>query len=231
MKRQLELFEEGVISEQEYENQEIQFAKAQLSYKNYESSLSQLSETMSNARKALRGTEINRINEEAALLKSVLQSFNQLKKSVKDWERRYVLKSEIEGNVSFLNIWNVNQSVRQGDLVFTIIPTEYSAYIAKLKTPTINSGKIQPGQRVNIKMDNYSEVEFGVLRGTVAHISSIPDVDGYYYVDVTLPEKLITTYNTEVEFKQEMRGNAEIITEDLRLIERTLFRVISVFKQ
>ena len=230
LNRQMELLDQGVISTQDYENQQLQYAQAELSFKNYEASVSQLNETLSNARKALRGTEINRINEEAALLKNVLQSFSQLKRSIKDWERQYVLKSNIDGNVSFLNFWNINQTVQQGDLVFSIIPADYRVYLGKLKTPARNSGKIEIGQRVNVMLDNYSEVEFGVLQGRVEHVSALPDKEGFYVVDVSLPDRLITTYETEIAFKQEMRGTAEIITEDLRLIERTLFYVMNIFK-
>lgn len=224
------LFKEGITAAQQYENQQLQFAQAEFAYKNFETSISQLHEALSNARKTLRSTEINRINEEAVLIKNVLQSFNQLKKSIKDWERMFVLKSDIVGNVSFLNYWNINQTVNQGDLVFTIIPTQYSAYVAKLKTPARNSGKIELGQRVNIKLENYSEIEFGVLSGRVNHISLIPGKDGFYLVDALLPNKLTTSYNMEVDFRPEMRGTAEIITEDLRLIERSLFHVMDIFK-
>ena len=230
LSRQKELFRAGATSAQEYEDQQGQFAQAELSYKTFETNLSQLKETLANARRTLRGTEINRINEEAVLFRSVLQSFNQLKKSIKDWERMYVLKSDIAGRVSYLNFWSVNQTVAQGDLVFTIIPTENSSYIAKLKMPARNSGKIELGQKVNIKLESYSELEFGVLSGQVDHISLIPDKEGFYLVDVGLPETLTTSYNLEVDFRQEMKGTAEIITEDLRLIERTLFHVMNIFK-
>ncbi|MGB5553402.1 MAG: HlyD family secretion protein, partial [Flavobacteriaceae bacterium] len=93
--------------------------------------------------------------------------------------------------------------------------------------PLQNSGKIQPGQRVNIKLQNYPETEFGMLNGKVKSISQTPDSDGFYLVDVSLPKTLITSYNKEIEFKQEMRGTAEIITEDLRLLERFFYQ----FKQ
>ena len=55
-------------------------------------------------------------------------------------------------------------------------------------------------------------------------VSEISNKEGLYIVDVTLPEKLITSYNKEIIFKQEMRGTAEIITEDLRLIERFFYQ-------
>ncbi|GFZ79614.1 hemolysin [Aquaticitalea lipolytica] len=231
LNRQQILFDKGVISAQDYENKQLEFAQAERNYKNFEASISQIREGISNAHKTSKGTEINRVKEEMTLLKSVIQSFNQLKKAIKDWEDIYVLKSNIEGKVSFLNYWNANQTVNQGDLVFTIIPSKNSSYIAKLKTPAQNSGKIKIGQSVNIKLDNYLDAEFGILEGNVKSVSVIPNQDGLYLIDVSLPEKLITSYNKEIDFKQEMTGSAEIITEDLRLIERFFYQLRDVFQR
>ncbi len=231
LNRQKILFEKGVISAQDYENKQLQYAQAERNYKNFEASISQIREAISTARMTSKGTEINRVKEEMTLLKGVIQSFNQIKKAIKDWERLYVLKSNINGNVSFLNYWNVNQTVNQGDLVFTIIPSENSSFVAKLKTPAQNSGKIKIGQIVNINLENYPDTEFGVLNGTVKNISLIPNAEGLYYIDVELPKKLITSYNKEIDFKQEMRGTAEIITEDLRLIERFFYQLRNIFKR
>jgi len=231
LNRQKILFEKGVISAQDYENKQLQYAQAERNYKNFEASISQIREAISTARMTSKGTEINRVKEEMTLLKGVIQSFNQLKKAIKDWERLYVLKSNINGKVSFLNYWNTNQTVNQGDLVFTIIPKDNSSFIAKLKTPAQNSGKIKVGQKVNIKLENYPDTEFGILNGTVKNISLIPNAEGIYFVDVELPKKLITSYNKEIDFKQEMRGSAEIITEDLRLIERFFYQLKDLFKR
>lgn len=231
LQRNKSLYEKGVISAQDYENKQIEFAQVERNYKNFEASISQIREGISNARKTSKSTEINRVKENVVLLKNVIQSFNQLKKAIKDWEFQYVLQSNIDGNVTFLSYWNVNQTVNQGDLVFTIIPSENSSFIAKLKTPAQNSGKIKQGQKVHIKLENFPDTEFGVLRGTVKKISLIPNQDGLYLIDVTLPEKLITTYKKEIDFKQEMTGVAEIITEDLRLIERFFYQFKEVLKR
>ncbi len=231
LKRNKSLFNKGVISAQDYENKQLEYAQAERNYKNFEASISQIREAISNAHKTSKGTEINRVKEEMTLLKNVIQSFNQLKKGIKDWEYKYVLKSNINGKVAFLNYWNINQTVNQGDLVFTIIPSENTSFIAKLKTPVQNSGKIKIGQYVNVKLENYPDTEFGVLNGIVKTISLIPNKDGLYLIDVDLPEKLITSYNKEIEFKQEMTGSAEIITEDLRLIERFFYQFKEVFRR
>ncbi|WP_074409306.1 MULTISPECIES: HlyD family secretion protein [Aquimarina] len=224
LQRQKNLFEKGVISAQEYESKELDYLRTKRNYENNDVQLSQINESISNATKTSKGTEINKRKEEINLFKKVLQSFGQLKKSIKDWELQYVLKSDIEGRVSFLNFWTENQTVALGDLVFIIVPSEYSSYLAKIKAPSQNSGKIKVGQTANIRLENFPDNEFGTLKGKVKHISLLPDKDGLYLIDVELPEKLITTYDKEIPFKQEMRGVVEIVTEDLRLIERFFYQ-------
>ncbi|WP_024770426.1 HlyD family secretion protein [Aquimarina macrocephali] len=224
LQRQKNLFEKGVISAQEFESKELDYLRTKRNYENNDVQLSQINESISNATKTSKGTEINKRKEEINLFKKVLQSFGQLKKSIKDWELQYVLKSDIEGRVSFLNFWTENQTVALGDLVFIIVPSEYSSYLAKIKAPSQNSGKIKVGQTANIRLENFPDDEFGTLKGKVKHISLLPDKDGLYLIDVELPEKLITTYDKEIPFKQEMRGVVEIVTEDLRLIERFFYQ-------
>lgn len=231
LQRSKSLFEKGVISEKDYEIQQLNYLQAQRNYKNSTASISQLREAISTNNKTSKGTEISRIREEMTLLKNVIQSFHQLKKAIKDWELQYVFTSRIDGNVSFLNVWSENQTVNQGDLVFTIIPNKNSDFIAKLKSPAQNIGKVKPHQTVNIKLQNYPDYEFGVLKGTVKTISEISDKEGFYTIDVSLPKQLITSYNKEITFKQEMRANAEIITEDLRLIERFFYQFNKVLKR
>jgi multidrug resistance efflux pump len=225
LERSKSLFEKGVISEKKYELKQLDYLQSERSYKNMNSSISQLRESISNNKRTSKGTELSKIREDMTLLRNVIQSFNQLKKSIKDWEMKYLLVSEIEGKVSFLNYWSKNQTVSQGDLVFTIIPTQNSAFVAKLKTPAQNLGKVKIGQKVNIKLDNYPNYEFGVIKGVIKTISETSNNEGFYNIDVSLPEKLITSYNKNITFKQEMRGSADIITEDLRLIERFFYQL------
>ncbi len=223
------LFEKGVISAQDHELKQLEFLQAKRNFLNLSSLISQLKESISNAQYNSKGTKVSRVKEEMILLKNVIQALNQLKKSIMDWELRYVLKSDINGKVLFLNNWNENQTVNQGDLVFTIIPSNNSSFIGRLRVPPQNSGKIKVGQKVHIKLENYPEQEFGFLNGTVKSISLIQNKDGFYLVDVSLPKELITSYNKKILFKQEMIGVAEIITEDLRLIERFFYQLITIF--
>ena len=224
LKRQKDLYEKGVISQQTYENKELDYLRAKRDYENNDVQISQITENISNATKNSRGTEINKQKEEINLFKKVLQSFDQLKTSIRDWELQYVLKSDMDGRVSFLNYRNPNQTVTAGDVVFVVVPIEESSYLARIKAPSQNSGKIKIGQTANIRLENFPDDEFGTLKGEVSYISLLPDKDGLYLIDVALPDKLITTYGKEIPFRQEMRGVVEIVTEDLRLIERFFYQ-------
>ena len=128
----------------------------------------------------------------------------------------------------YLTFWNKNQVVNTGDLIFTIIPTNNESFIGKIIAPAANSGKIKKGQKVQIQLANYPSDEYGELNGNVKIISLVPNQEGFYLIDVALPKKLITTYTKEIDFRQEMKGTANIITEDLRLIERFFYQLKNI---
>ena len=174
---------------------------------------------------------INENKENVNLQRNVFQAFYQLKKALKDWELNYVLRASIGGKVSFLQLWAENQFVNAGENVFAVIPNNESGYIGKVKAQSLNSGKIKLGQNVNIRLANFPDREFGMLLGKIKNISLTPDKDGNLLIDVSLPHGLATTYKKQITFQQEMSGSAEIITEDLRLIERILYQFRAVFKR
>ncbi len=224
------LYDKGVVSKQDLELKELSYLQAKRNFASIDASISQARETISNINSTSKSTILNKTREDISLLKTVIQSFNQLKRAIKDWELRYVLQSNINGTVSFLNTWTINQTVSQGDLLFTIIPKENSDYIAQLKTPAQNSGKLKIGQRVNIKLENYPDTEFGILQANIESIALFPDKEALYLINASLPKTLVTSYKKEIPFKHEMLGVAEIITDDLRLIDRFFSQLKHVFK-
>lgn len=230
LKRFETLLSKGVISEQDFEHKKLAFLQAQKSYKTLLSSISQLQSSLIDNNRNSESTRISGMKEEVNLERNLIQSFYQLKKVIKDWELNYVLKSSIEGKVSFLQIWTANQTITSGDNVFSIIPTTEKGYIGKLKAPAQNSGKIKIGQQVNIRLANFPDREFGMLKGKVKNISLVPDKEGNLLIDVALPQDLKTNYKKCIPFQQEMTGSAEIVTEDLRLLERVLYQFRSILK-
>ncbi len=106
--------------------------------------------------------------------------------------------------------------------------------IGRVEIPSVGVGKVKIGQNVNIKLDNFPYMEFGLLRGKVKSISLIPFITDnglMYSAEIEIPETLITNYGTELQFSQNMSGLSEIITDDVRLLERLLSPLRSIWKK
>jgi len=124
--------------------------------------------------------------------------------------------------------------VTAGSVVFTIIPNGKIPIIGKALLPVARSGKVKQGQKVNIRLQNFPENEYGILRGTVQHISLVPVQNGeaaYYSVEITLSNGLITTYKKELPYLSDMQGQADIITEDLSLLQRLVLPIKKILKE
>ena len=219
------LFDQGVVSKMELENEKIKYLQAEQNLKSINISLSQSEESINNLNKTKSGTTINSEKDKINYSSTTVQSFEQLRKSLKQWELAYLITSSTNGKVSFQQFWGENQFLKAGDVILSILPNEKSATVGRMFVPTANSGKIISGQKVLIKLDNYKYQEFGIVEGKVQNISLTPDKDGNYYVDVILPKGLKTSYNKTLPFDKELKGNAEIITQDLRLIERFFYQI------
>jgi multidrug resistance efflux pump len=231
VERYEKLFKKGVISAQEIEKQRLVFLQAEKNYKSLLSSISQLKSSINELNRNSKTTVINESTTSINLERSVMQSFYQLKKAIKDWELNYVFRSSVKGTVSFLQIWSENQTINAGENMFAIIPSTEKGYIGKVKALAQNSGKLQIGQKVNIRLANYPDREFGVIEGKLKTISLTPDKEGNLLLDIELTNGLQTSYKKKINFQQEMTGTADIITEDLRLLERLLYQFRDVFRR
>lgn len=225
------LFKKGIIASQELEKHQLSYLQVDRSYKILLSTISQLKSSLNELNRNSKTTQINESKDNVNLERNVIQSFYQLKKVIRDWELNYVLRSSIIGKVTFLQIWTENQTVNAGDNVFTIIPKNENGYIGKVKAPVLNSGKIKIGQDVNIRLANFPDREFGMLKGKIKNISLTPDKEGNLLIDVSLVNGLETSYKKQITFQQEMSGTADIVTQDLRLIERLLYQFRDIFRR
>ena len=225
------LYKKGIIAAQELEKHKLNYLQVDRNYKSLLSTISQLKSSLNELNKNSKTTQINENKENINLERNVIQAFYGLKKAIKDWELNYVLRSSVDGKVSFLQLWSANQNVEAGATIFVVIPSKENGYIGKVKAPAQNSGKIQIGQNVNIRLANYPDSEFGIIKGVIKAISLTPDKDGNLLINVSLPKGLETSYKKQIVFQQEMCGTADIVTEDLRLIERILYQFRAIFSR
>ena len=138
---------------------------------------------------------------------------------------------------TFVKYWNKNQYINVGAKVASIIPTNDARIIGRIQIPSVGFGKVQVGQNVNIKLNGFPYMEFGVLKGKINSLSAVPEqiqtTNGnsiVYMAEVSFEEGLKTSYNKDLPMIQQMDGTAEVITEDMRLISRFINPIISLFK-
>ncbi|MCX6256495.1 MAG: HlyD family efflux transporter periplasmic adaptor subunit [Bacteroidia bacterium] len=162
---------------------------------------------------------LKRMEKKNEVVRNLNDSFENLSNQLISWEYKYLLKSPVSGKVSFNKFWSPNQNVNTGDKVMTIVPDKPCRIIGKAELPIRGAGKVKIGQSVNIKLDNYPYNEFGMIKATVSSISLTPE-DSSYSVELALPDGLKTNYNKILPFSQKLQGTAEIITENVSLLER-----------
>lgn len=231
--RNKQLYQKNVISKSEYEEAQRVFLTDRSRYENLKSAISNTmiaiaEHSNSLIRTNIEGEEVTNYNRQ-----SLEQAYQILYNEILNWEKSYILKSPMDGKVTIFDVWNKNQNINAGEILFTIVPDDYAKIIGKLSVPVQNSGKVDLGQRVIIKLDNYPNLEWGNLNGKIINISDVPKRGGEQalytiYVDI---DSLVTSYNKEIEFKQEMQGTAEIVLEELTVLERIFYQIRNVFAQ
>lgn len=223
--RSQDLFKKGVIAAVDLEMENINYLQAQQNLENITISLSQSEESIYNLKKTKSGLAINSEKDRINYFTQTLQLFEQLRKSLIQWEQKYLIVSSTNGLVSFQQFWGENQFLESGIVLLSILPKDKEAIVGRMFVPSFNSGKIVEGQKVLIKLDNFQYQEFGIVEGRVQNISLTPDENGNYYVNIILPKGLKTSYDKALPFDKELKGNAEIVTKDLRLIERFFYQI------
>ena len=225
------LFKKGIISAQEWESKQFDYLQQEKNQQTLKTQLSQLKSLLNDLNRNQQNTTVNELKDNVVLLQNTIQAYNQLKKEIADWDLNFVLRSSINGKVSYFQVWSENQVVSIGEELFSVIPTSNANYIAKLRVAALNSGKIKSNQDVVIRLANYPDREFGILKGKLSTISLIPTKEGILLLDAKLSNGLKTSHKKQINFQQEMTGTADIITEDLRLLERLLYQFRDVFRR
>jgi multidrug resistance efflux pump len=213
------LFAGRVIPESDLEKSRQSLIRIKIELQQVRLDHSEKSIEMAEKRQLLQDYRIKRL-EEGEKLRSVLEeSFLNLKAQINIWENNYLLISPVDGIISFTKFWSANQTVVKDESVINVVPLETGNYLGKINLRMQRSGKVKPGQLVNIKLSSYPYLEYGMVRGVVKSKSLVPSGDAYI-IDIYLPDGLTTLYHKKLDFTQNMQGTAEIITEDIRLLQK-----------
>lgn len=157
-------------------------------------------------------------------------SVGQLLASIHSWEMAYCLMAPAEGKVQLLLQEAPNQYLSSGNIFARIVPKEGESWMGRALLPLQRSGKVKVGQRVIVRFTNFPDQEFGVVNGRLSSVSLVPSEDNYM-VEIAFPDGLTTNYRKNLPVSYEMKATAEIVTDDVRLIERFFQPLKKILKE
>lgn len=215
------LYVSGVYSESELEKSRQSLIRLNIELQQVRLDHSAKSIELAEKKQVLQDYRIKKLEEKEKYYSVLNESFLNLKAQIKIWENTYLLISPVSGVVTFTKFWSENQTVNKDEPVLSIVPLEAGDYVGRISLKMNRSGKVKPGQAVNIKLSGYPYLEYGMVKGIVKSKSLVPSGDSYF-MEVSLPSGLTTMYGKKLDFTQNMQGTAEIITDDLRLLQKIL---------
>ncbi|MEA1877734.1 MAG: HlyD family efflux transporter periplasmic adaptor subunit, partial [Bacteroidota bacterium] len=216
---------------------DVQYETAKQNYLNQKSELIQARSAMASTeieieelKQEINDLKIQRQEEELNAYARIQESKDKFLGAMADWELKYLMVSPISGQISLSKFWSVNQEVKEGNRVLTIVQEESGPIMGKVLLPNLGAGKVKVGQKVIVRFDRYPHMEFGMVTGLINSISLVPE-ESNYHVEVEFPDGLTTSYNQELNFTQEMTGQADIITEDRSFLVRIVSPLKSIIKR
>lgn len=220
--KQKDLYEQGITSRVDFEKERTKLAELERQRDQYEDNTLQRRREIISLQNNINSASFGQQETTSSATNRLSGSLNTLRSNVSKWKQTYLLLAPIEGRIS-LNGLTVQQFVRQGDQIMTVVPFQNDKIIGRVSLPIAGSGKVKEKQRVILKLDNYPYHEFGSISGMVISKSLVPK-DNQYSILVALPvsknNTLRTSYGREIQFEQQLQGKAEIITDDKGFLQR-----------
>lgn len=214
------LFEEKVISAEEYRQEQSKLVNKQMAIPQINSNI--LS-NQNQQRDKLK--ELEQLDHDVTQQKITFeQALQTLKSNVDDWKRQYILTAPITGTVFFNQPVQQNQFMEQGKLLGYVNPPD-SKFYAQLYLPQDNLGKIDSGMQVQLRFDAYPYQEAGFVKGSLSYISKVASDSGYLAI-VVLDDGLETNQHKSIQYKNGLKADALVITKNMRLLQRFYYNIV-----
>lgn len=224
------LLKRKILSPQEVEDTYNQYLQSRLSLENMIATLEDMNIRITQIEESIMDISHQYAEEKNSYHTQINARATQLQTEIIAWKINYVLISPIDGKVTFTNYWTENQNIVTGSVIFNIIPADTLEIMGKAQLPITRSGKVKKGQKVNLHFDNFPDNEFGVVKGYVHNISLVPAGDNYV-LEIKLTDGLNTTYHQRLPYLPEMKGQANIITDDISLLERFVMPIRKILTE
>lgn len=213
------LAKDNVISALDYRNEQSKLIAKQLSLPQIKSAIVTNESQQNDKRKEIAELE----NQILVQKNTFIQALQSLISQFQQWEFKYVLKAPNSGTVQMAGFYQENQHIKSGQLLFYVQP-DSTRYFTEMFIPQYNFDKVTLGQDVLLKFQAYPYEQFGSVTGKIEFISPTP-TDSGYLAKVTLPKGLTTNYGRTLPYQYGLFAQADIVTENMRLLERFYYNI------
>lgn len=143
------------------------------------------------------------------------------------------LRAPVDGTVQSVNLTSLGEVVAPGQEVVTIVPEEVPL-VVEVQVSNRDAGFVEVGQPVEIKVDAFPFMQYGVIPGRLVSLS--PDVEegaqGQTYRAWVEPERTVLRYQgREVGVRPGMTVAVDVNTGERRIIEFFLSPLIKNLKE
>jgi HlyD family secretion protein len=166
------------------------------------------------------------VNDQWHLFKfSLLSLSSQLDK----WIKTYIIFAPENGRVQYVGFLEESQWIKMNQDIFYVVPSNTS-YYGEALVSQYRLGKLKIGQKTIIKFESFPQEEFGIINGTVDYISNIPDKNGNFVIKIAMSSRLRTDMGKQIQFKNQLAANVQIITSKERLLMKLINRILVLLK-
>jgi multidrug efflux pump subunit AcrA (membrane-fusion protein) len=219
------LKEDKIISELDYRNETSKLINKKLTLPQINSAI-----ISNEAQQNEKLKEIAELENIIAQQKSIFnQSLNTFKSQIDEWKQKYLLIAPTSGIIAFATFLQENQQLQPNQIICFVNP-QNTQYYAEVYIPQTNFGKIKLGQQVLLKFPSYPFEEYGSVKGSIDFVSNI-NTDSGYLAKVSLNNGLQTSYNKQVQYRDGLLAQGEVITKDMRLLERFYQSIVKNIKR
>jgi len=218
------LYQKGVVSVSEYKQQENKYLSGKYPLQQTGTALLNNNSVYVGKQKEILDIE-HIIQEEKA---KFIQSLSNIITETDSWINQYILKSPVDGTVSYAGIVQENQTVNTGQELFMVKPINAN-FFGEVHIPQYNMGKVRKGQRALVKMHSFPFEQYGLIRGEITYISDVAFKDSIFIAKISFKKFENKDHNHKITLKNGMLGDAEIITEDSSLLQRFFRSIIKMF--
>ena len=203
------LYMEKAIAKVTFQESKKTYMQQQMSHQSLLSEAENLKLSLLQTKQTVTELEQGQAEQKHGYYMRLCVARDQMEAQITQWEKNYLLVSPTNGVVAITKYWQKNQNITAGETMMTVVPDGASA--------------------------DYPYMEFGFIQVTLSSISMLPYNDetkgNVYVLEVSLPDSLVTQYGTHIPYRPEMTGVAEVITDDLSVLDRLLNPIRTVLKR